>query len=103
MAGINNPIYDEAYKPSGVLLDSNLRFLNGLSVGVGLCALSIIPNIKSRSAELRIICALIFFGAVGRMLSVASHGLPPSPFDIVTFFELAIPPLLAYWQSRISG
>ncbi|WAC13099.1 DUF4345 domain-containing protein [Dyadobacter pollutisoli] len=102
MAGNDNPIYDESHKPTGLLLDSNLRFLNGLSVGVGLCTLSIIPGVKKRSAELRIICIVIFFGAIGRMLSIASYGLPPSPFDIVAFFELSIPPMLAYWQSRIA-
>ncbi|MCF0072797.1 DUF4345 domain-containing protein [Dyadobacter sp. CY261] len=103
MAGNNNPIYPEAERPAGLLLDSNLRFLNGLSVGIGVCTLSIIPDIKGRSTELRIICTVIFFGAIGRILSVASFGFPPPPFGIVAFFELIIPPLLAYWQSRIAN
>lgn len=103
MSGNQNPIYGLHQRPEGLLLDSNLRFLNGLSVGVGLCALSIARRIRTRSAELKIVCAIMFCGAIGRILSVAHYGLPPSPFDIAALFELALPPVLLYWQSRVSA
>ncbi|ACT92923.1 DUF4345 domain-containing protein [Dyadobacter fermentans] len=102
MAGNNNPLYYGTDQPAGLLLDSNLRFLNGLSVGIGVCTLSIIPDIKRRSAELRLICTVIFIGAVGRMLSIASYGFPPFPFDIIVFFEMALPPLFVFWQSKVA-
>jgi len=103
MSGINNPLYPEAEKPEGLLLDSNLRFLNGLSVAIGVCTLSIIREIKRKAAELRMICLVIFFGAIGRWISIAGYGLPPFPFGVFPFLELVIPPLLVFWQHRISS
>lgn len=103
MAGNNNPIYLEAERPVGLLLDSYLRFLNGLSVGIGVCTLFIIPDIKRRSAELRMICFAIFVGAIGRFLSVASYGFAPFPYNIFPFLEVALPPLFVFWQSKIAG
>lgn len=102
MAGNNNPMYAEAEKLAGPLLDSNLRFLNGLSVGIGVCTLFIIPDIKGRTSELRIICTVIFFGAIGRILSISSYGFAPFPYNIFVFFEMILPPLFVYWQSRIA-
>lgn len=102
MSGIDNPIYPEAQKPVGVLLDSNLRFLNGLSVGIGVYTLYIVPTIGNRAAELRVICLAMFFAAIGRLISVASYGWPPLPFNVFLFVELLTPPLFVFWQSRIA-
>ncbi|SDG58492.1 protein of unknown function [Dyadobacter soli] len=103
MAGNNNPIYSDLEKPVGLLLDSNLRFLNGLSVGIGVCTLSIIGDIKHRSAELRIICFVIFLGAIGRLLSAANYGFAPFPYNIFPFLEAALPPLFVFWQSKVAA
>lgn len=103
MSGTDNPIYFSEEKPAGLLLDSNLRFLNGLSVGIGVYTLSIIPNIRKRSGEVKMICLVIFFGGIGRAISAFNYGLPPIPFNLFVFFELGLPPLLAFWQSRIGG
>jgi hypothetical protein len=103
MAGIDNPVYFGSEKPSGVLLDSNLRFLNGLSVGIGIYTLLIIPEIRKRPAELRMICILIFFGAIGRLFSINNYGFPPFPYNLFPFVELALPPLFVLWQARVAS
>lgn len=102
MAGTGNPIYMVEEKPGGLLLDSNLRYLNGLSVGLGVCTIGIIGDIKRRSSELRIICFIIFIGAIGRFLSIASDGFAPVPFNILPFFEAILPAVFVFWQSRIA-
>ena len=101
MAGIDNPIYMHFEKPRGLLLDSNLRFLNGLSVAIGIYPLFIIADITRKTGELRIICFAIFVGAIGRLLSIVSYGLPPFPFNFFVFFEAALPPIFVFWQSKI--
>lgn len=103
MAGNNNPVYMEVEKPVGLLLDSNLRFLNGLSVGIGVCTFSIIADIKRKSAELRMICFIIFLGSIGRLLSAVSCGFAPFPYNIFPFLEAALPPLFVFWQSKVAA
>jgi hypothetical protein len=102
MAGIDNPLYQPPEKPVGILLDSNLRFLNGISVGIGLCTFMIIPGIKKKTFPLRMICIVIFIGSIGRIVSFSSYGFPPFPFSIFIFWEIIAPPLFVVWQSRLA-
>lgn len=102
MTGNANPIYPETARPVGLLLDSNLRFLNGLSVGIGVCALWTIPGIEQKSAQMRLICVILFVGAIGRLLSVVQCGFPPFPYNVMAFAEIALPAVFVIWQSKIA-
>jgi hypothetical protein len=102
MLGIANPIYRAIKSPDHVLLDSNLRFLNGISVGVGLSVYFIIPKIEQKTTALRIICGVIFMGGIGRLFSIYNFGWPPFPFNFFIPFEILLPTIFVFWQSQIS-
>jgi hypothetical protein len=101
MSGINNPIYLSDPLPDHVLLDSNLRLLNGFSVGVALAIYYIIPGIEYQALLLRTICGIIFIGAAGRILSIAQFGLPPFPMPLFVLIEIIAPPILVFWHNKI--
>jgi hypothetical protein len=102
LLGIDNPIYAADPLPVNVLLDSNLRFLNGLSVGLGLALYCIIPTITSQKIPLRIICGILFVGALGRLCSMVFLGLPPMPMPFFALVEVLTPPLMVLWQKKIA-
>jgi hypothetical protein len=102
MAGVHNPIYSSDYLPDNTLLDSNLRYLNGFSVGVGLTIYYMIPGIESHTVLLRAICGIIFLGAIGRLISIYFMGLPPFPMPFFVLIEVIAPPSLVFWQNKIS-
>ena len=101
MAGIDNPIYSSRPLPDYVLLDSNLRYLNGFSVGIALTLYYIIPSIETHTTLLRAVCGIIFSGAIGRILSITLLGLPPFPMPAFILIEVMAPPILVFWQNNI--
>jgi hypothetical protein len=101
MTGVDNPIYSSHPLPDYVLLDSNLRYLNGFSVGIALALYYMIPHIESHTILLRAICGIIFSGAVGRILSIIFLGLPPFPMPVFVLIEIMAPPILVVWQNNI--
>lgn len=83
-----------------IILDSNLRFYYGLTLGLGLIILWIIPSVEKHSMILRITALMIFLGAVGRVISLLFVGNPSSFFLFFTFLELFFP-LLILWHNNI--
>jgi hypothetical protein len=84
-----------------IILDSNLRFYYGLTLGLGLIIFWIIPSIEKRKTIFRLISLMIFLGAIGRVISLMTAGIPSIPFIIFTLLELFFP-LLIFWQNKIT-
>jgi Domain of unknown function (DUF4345) len=59
-----------------------------------------IPKIEHHTNLLRIICASVFMGGVGRTFSIIQIGMPSLPTLIFTGLELGFP-LLIVWQAKI--
>ena len=99
--GVESPVYpDDLMKvPS---LDSNLRFLGGLGVGLGLTLLWLTPSIERRTVLFRAIWLCALAGGIGRLISAAVVGLPPTPMIVFTAIEVPAVPLLIYWQYRVA-
>ncbi|WP_439556434.1 DUF4345 domain-containing protein [Dyadobacter sp.] len=102
LLGIDNPLYRSIKSPDYVLLDSNLRFLNGISVGLGISIYAILPTIEKQASALRIICGVICLGGIARLLSLYNYGLPPFPFNFFIPVEILAPVLFVVWQNRIA-
>lgn len=102
LLGIDSPIYPDGL-PELPVLDSNLRFLGGLGVGLGVALLWIIPAIEKHTTVFRIIwlCALV--GGIGRIISAVAVGVPPTPILIFTAVEVPAVPLLIFWQTRVAA
>jgi Domain of unknown function (DUF4345) len=103
MFGLSDPLYSDAGLPTNALLDSNLRFLNGLWFGLGLAVFWLIPNIEKNNVLYRFLWLMIFLGGIGRMLSMFFVGLPPIPFIAFTALEIFGAPLFVIWQSRVAA
>lgn len=69
MRGIRDPLYRPLNLPEAPVLDSNLRFLGGVWLGVGLALLWTVPAIQQQGTLFRALWAAVFLGGVGRLLS----------------------------------
>ena len=95
--GLGRWLPAEAITPN---FDSHYRYITGYYWSLSLLAWWIIPNIEKHTTLFRIIGGAIFFGGVGRLVSMLQTGLP-SPMAIAfTGLELLFP-LLILWQSKL--
>ncbi|MCE7067006.1 DUF4345 domain-containing protein [Dyadobacter sp. CY326] len=101
LSGIYNPILLEK-PPENLILDSNLRFLNAMCVAVGLAFYFVIPVIEKETLACRIICFAVFFGGLGRVISIVDLGTPPVIFIYFLILELSLPILIIVWQMRVA-
>lgn len=101
MFGLSDPIYASANLPANALLDSNLRFLSGVWLGLGLAVFWLIPRIETQTVLFRVLWGMIFLGGVGRLLSMFFLGWPPIPFIAFTVLEIVGAPIFVAWQARL--
>lgn len=101
MFGIGDPLYVSARLPPSILLDSNLRFLSGVWLGLGVAMYCIIPTIERQTVVFRALWGMIFFGGIGRLLSMAILAPPPWPFIGFTILEIIGAPVIVFWQARL--
>jgi hypothetical protein len=102
--GLSNPEYSSVNitGQADIILDTNLRFLSGVWLIVGVSFLRIIPSIERESTMFRTLWGMIFLGGIGRILSISFFGLPPTPFIFVTLLEILGAPLFIFWQGQYS-
>ena len=103
LTGLKDPIYGDLSKLDNILLDSNLRFFNGIWLGIGVALLSIIKNINTETKLFRVIWFCIFLGGIGRILSIIFAGPPPVLFIGFTIFGIVGAPFFIYWQTKIAN
>jgi hypothetical protein len=102
MFGLDDPIYKSIGIPPSALLDSNLRFLSGVWLGLGLAVFWMVPRIATATVLYRALWTMIFLGGVGRLLSMLFAGAPPLPFIGFTVLEIVGAPLFILWQARVA-
>lgn len=100
--GLSDPLYADAGLPANLLLDSNLRFLNGAWLGLGLTVIWLIPRIETQTVLFRVLWGMIFLGGVGRLFSMLFLGWPPIPFVAFTVLEIVGAPIFVAWQARLA-
>ena len=102
LLGLDDPLYRDMGLPRNALLDSNLRFLGGVWLALGLAAWWTVPRIERRGDVFRVVWGAVWLGGVGRALSMVLVGLPPWPFVAFTVLELVGAPLFIVWQRRVA-
>ena len=102
MMGIHDPLYASLNLPADATLDSNMRFLAGVWLGLGLASLWLVPRITQQTVLFRFLWLMIFLGGIGRLLSMASVGWPLTPFIAFTALEVLGAPFFVYWQHRVA-
>jgi hypothetical protein len=85
-----------------VVLDSQIRFLAAIWLGVGIILYWIIPSIDRQTTLFRLLMGGIFLGGIGRICSAALVGIPPVQFIAVIVLELVGVPILVLWQLALS-
>jgi hypothetical protein len=84
-------------------LDSHVRYLSGLLLGIGVVFWGTIPGIERRGALFRVLTGIVFIGGLGRLLGVLIVGVPSTPMAAALGMELVVTPLLCLWQSRVAA
>ena len=102
LLGADSPIYRDEL-PVLPALDSNLRFLGGLGVGLGVALLWITPAIEKHMTIFRILWLCALAGGIGRVISAIVVGLPPAPVLAFTAIEVPGVPVLIYWQAKVAN
>lgn len=102
LMGIHDPLYANLHLPQDPTLDSNMRFLAGVWLGLGLASWWLVPRIAQETVLFRFVWLLIFLGGIGRVLSMANLGLPMTPFIAFTALEIIGAPVFIYWQHRVA-
>ncbi len=85
-----------------VSLDSHVRYLSGLLLGIGLAFWSFVPTIERRTSEARLLTAIVFLGGLARLYGALRIGLPSGPMCFGLAMELVVTPLLCLWQRRVA-
>jgi len=86
----------------GRSLDSHVRYLSGLLLGIGLGFWHAVPSIERRTGRARLLTGLVVIGGLARLLGVAVHGAPPAPMLFGLGMELIVTPLICLWQGRVA-
>lgn len=85
-----------------ISLDSHVRYLSGLLLGIGLAFWTFIPTIERCTVQARLLTAIVFLGGLARLYGAMRMGLPSGPMCFGLAMELAVTPLLCLWQSRVA-
>jgi hypothetical protein len=87
---------------SDISLDSHMRYLSGLLLGIGLAFWSFVPRITTVTAACRLLTFLVFVGGLGRLVSLIGQGVPSHGMLLGLAMELVVTPALCWWQGRIA-
>lgn len=84
-------------------LDNQFRYLCGVYTSVTIAIWWTLPKLEERLAPIRIACAGVFIGGLGRLASMAAYGPPPERTMVAgVVLELGVVPLLLLWQARLA-
>lgn len=103
LLGVSSPIYTDARLPASPTLDSNLRFLGGMGLGLGLVLLWLLPSIDRRTGLFRAVWICAFLGGIGRLMSWLVVGTPSAQLAVFAVLEVVGAPALIYWQHRVAS
>lgn len=84
-------------------LDSHVRYLSGIFLGVGMAFTTCIPAIERQGPRFRLLAALVVAGGFARLGSLIAVGAPSRGHRIGLFLELVLVPLLVLWQARLAS
>ena len=81
--------------------DSQVRYLSGLLLGIGLCFWAFTPTIERRGAEVRVLALIVVIGGLARLFGVVTTGAAHTVSVGPLAMELGVTPLLALWRERV--
>ncbi len=85
-----------------IALDSQVRALSGMLLGVGLAYWEAIPQIERRGERIRLLTGLVVLGGLMRLIAIAIVGMPGVPMMCGLVMELVVAPAVCWWQARVA-
>lgn len=82
--------------------DSQMRYLSGLLLGIGLIFWFCVPTIERRGETVRALTFVVVVGGLARLGGLFAVGDPGS-MRWALVMELLVTPLICLWQSRVAG
>ena len=82
-------------------LDSQNRFYGVAFTLYGVLLFVSATDLPKYGTVLRCVLWVFFAAGVARLVSIATHGVPPAPVVLLMGSELLAPPLLLFWLSRV--
>ncbi len=93
---------EAAFGPwAGAAEDSQMRYLSGLLLGIGLVFWGCIPAIERRGGIVRVMTLIVVTGGVARLAGIMLIG-DPGRIRWALVMELLVAPLLCLWQARVA-
>ncbi len=86
----------------GVDLDSHVRYLSGLLLGIGLAFWEAIPHIEERGRRVRLLTIIVALGGLMRLVGLIAVAVPGPPMLFGLAMELVVTPLICLWQLRVA-
>ncbi len=86
---------------AGASEDSQMRYLSGLLLAMGLIFWACIPTIERRGEIVRAMTAMVVVGGLARLTGLLLVG-DPGPIRWALVMELVVTPLVCLWQARIA-
>ena len=83
-------------------LDSHVRYLSGLLLGIGLAFWSTVPALPLHHRRFALLTAIVVLGGLARLVALPAQGWPGAPMAAALVMELVVTPLLFVWQRRIA-
>jgi hypothetical protein len=85
-----------------VSVDSHMRYLSGLLLGIGLLVWAIIPKVEKRGDALGALTLIVAVGGLSRLYSLVTVGQPDVVMICALFVELGVTPGLYLWQRHVA-
>ena len=86
----------------GADLDSHVRYLSGLLLGIGLAFWEAIPQIERRGRRVKLLTAIVALGGLIRLIGILAVAVPGAPMLFGLAMELVVTPLICLWQRRLA-
>ncbi len=83
-------------------LDSQIRYLSGLLLGIGLAYWEAIPTIERRTERIRLLTVIVLLAGLMRLIGILFVAHPGVPMILTPGMELVVTPLVCLWQARIA-
>ena len=83
-------------------IDSELRFYAAWYVIAGALLLRSVRRVESEAVIIRAVCAGLFLGGSGRLVSLIAVGTPHPVAMVLMGLEFAIPLVIVPWQAAVA-
>lgn len=95
------PVFADGGGAFDISLDSHVRYLSALLLGIGLGFWTTLPRPEIHGARYRLLGAIVVLGGLARLGGLI-EGTPNLAMRLALVMELGVTPAICLWQARIA-